>query len=136
MHLHIPATPATLAAAMTSIGVVIVSFNTCELLRSCLESLRGCAQPLRVVVVENGSRDDSAAMARACFPEIELITLGQNIGFAAGTNVGLRRLGVRSWELGVGKASSTFSPSSADARARANSASGSGSAVEIGRAHV
>src|SRR5215213_771829 len=88
---------------MTSIGVVIVSFNTCELLRGCLESLRSCGLPLRVVVVENGSRDDSAAMARACFPEIELITLDQNVGFAAGTNIGLRRLGVRSWELGVGE---------------------------------
>ena len=77
---------------MTSIGVVIVSFNTCELLRGCLESLRGCALPLRVVVVENGSRDGSAAMARACFPEIELIALEHNVGFAAGTNVGLRRV--------------------------------------------
>ncbi len=71
--------------------VVIVSFNTRELLRGCLESLRGCALPLHVVVIENGSRDGSAAMARACFPEIELIALDQNVGFAAGTNVGLRR---------------------------------------------
>jgi N-acetylglucosaminyl-diphospho-decaprenol L-rhamnosyltransferase len=78
---------------MTSIGVVIVSFNTCDLLRGCLESLRGCALSLRVVVVENGSRDDSAAMTRACFPEAELIVLEQNVGFAAGTNVGLRRVG-------------------------------------------
>ena len=77
---------------MTAIGVVIVSFNTCELLRGCLESLRSCALPLRVVVVENGSHDDSAAMVRACFPEIELIALEQNVGFAAGTNVGIRRV--------------------------------------------
>ena len=77
---------------MTSIGIVIVSFNTCELLRGCLESLRSCALPLRVVVVENGSRDDSAAMVRDCFPEIELIALEQNVGFAAGTNIGLRRV--------------------------------------------
>ena len=77
---------------MTSIGIVIVSFNTCELLRGCLESLRSCALPLRVVVVENGSHDDSAAMVRDCFPEIELIALEQNVGFAAGTNIGLRRV--------------------------------------------
>ncbi|MDQ2997573.1 MAG: glycosyltransferase [Chloroflexota bacterium] len=77
---------------MTSIGIVIVSFNTCELLRGCLESLRGCTLPLRVVVVENGSRDGSAAMVRAYFPEIELIALEQNVGFAAGTNVGMRLL--------------------------------------------
>src|SRR5215212_6786802 len=106
-HLRIPATPATLAAAMTSIGVVIVSFNTCELLRGCLESLRTCALPLHVVVVENGSRDASAAMVRTCFPAIELIALEQNIGFAAGTNVGLRRLGVGSWELGAGVSAPT-----------------------------
>jgi N-acetylglucosaminyl-diphospho-decaprenol L-rhamnosyltransferase len=77
---------------MTSIGVVIVSFNTCELLRGCLESLRGCALPLRIVVVENASRDGSAAMVRACFPEADLIALEQNIGFTAGTNIGLRRV--------------------------------------------
>ncbi|SRR6266542_1213112 len=86
---------------MTSIGVVIVSFNTCELLHGCLESLRGCALPLRVVVVENGSRDDSAVMARACFPEIELLALDENVGFAAGTNVGIQRLGIGDWGLGA-----------------------------------
>src|SRR6478736_6603770 len=86
---------------MTSIGVVIVSFNTCELLRGCLESLRSFALPLRVVVVENGSRDDSAALVRACFPEIELIALEQNVGFAAGTNIGIRRLRIGDWELGA-----------------------------------
>jgi GT2 family glycosyltransferase len=84
---------------MTSIGVVIVSFNTCELLRGCLESLRACALPLRVVVIENGSRDDSAAMVRACFPEAELVALERNVGFAAGTNVGLRLLGNGRWRM-------------------------------------
>jgi GT2 family glycosyltransferase len=79
---------------MTSIGVVIVSFNTCDLLRGCLESLRGCALPLRTIVVENGSRDASAAMVQACFPEAELVALEHNVGFAAGTNVGLRQLGI------------------------------------------
>jgi GT2 family glycosyltransferase len=84
---------------MTSIGVVIVSFNTCELLRGCLESLRGCALPLRVIVVDGGSRDGSAAMVRAGFPEIELIALEQNVGFTAGTNIGLRGLGAGEWGL-------------------------------------
>src|SRR6185503_5938006 len=92
--LQILASPATLRGAMTSIGVVIVSFNTCDLLRGCLESLRGCALPLRTIVVENGSRDASAAMVRACFPEAELVALEHNVGFAAGTNVGLGQLGI------------------------------------------
>src|SRR3954471_18315416 len=91
-RLRISTTPATLCDAMTSIGIVIVSFNTCELLRGCLESLRGCALPLRIVVVENASHDRSAAMVRTCFPEAELIALEQNVGFTAGTNIGLRRV--------------------------------------------
>jgi GT2 family glycosyltransferase len=77
---------------MTSIGVVIVSFNTRELLRDCLASLRSCALPLRVAVVENASCDGSAALVRQCFPDVELIDLAENVGFAAGTNIGIRRV--------------------------------------------
>jgi len=77
---------------MTSIGVVIVSFNTRELLRDCLVSLRGCGLPLRVVVIENASCDGSAALVRQCFPDVELIELAENVGFAAGTNIGIRRV--------------------------------------------
>ncbi len=84
--------PATLRAAMKSIGVAIVSFNTCDLLAACLGSLRRCTLPLRVVVVENASTDGSAAMVRARFPEVELIEPGGNRGFAAGTNLALRVL--------------------------------------------
>lgn len=75
---------------MTTVGVVIVSFNTCALLRSCLESLRGCALPLRIVVVDNASHDGSAAMVRAQFPHAELLALDRNLGFAAGTNAGIQ----------------------------------------------
>ena len=77
---------------MISIGVVIVSFNTRELLHDCLASLRACALPLRVVVVENASCDGSAALVRECFPDVELIELAQNVGFAAGTNIGIPRV--------------------------------------------
>lgn len=74
------------------IGIAITSFNTAALLRACLESLRGCTLPLHIVVVDNASLDDSAAMVRSCFPAVELIALTQNLGFAAGTNIGLRAL--------------------------------------------
>ena len=87
---------------MSVIGVVIVSYNTCGLLRECLASLASCALPLRVVVVDNASRDGSAAMARAEFPAAEVCALDQNLGFAAGTNLGIRQLGVGPWEPGAG----------------------------------
>jgi N-acetylglucosaminyl-diphospho-decaprenol L-rhamnosyltransferase len=78
----------------TPIAVVIVSFNTLDLLRNCLASLRNCTLPLQIVVVDNASRDGSAAMVRAEFPEVELHALEQNLGFAAGNNLALQKLGL------------------------------------------
>ena len=77
---------------MPTVGVAIVSYNTRELLHACLDSLRACKLPLRVVVVDNGSRDDSPHMVRSCFAEVELIEAGANLGFAGGTNRGLQAL--------------------------------------------
>jgi N-acetylglucosaminyl-diphospho-decaprenol L-rhamnosyltransferase len=75
------------------IGVVIVSFNTVALLRDCLASLHVCTLPLRVIVVDNASADASATMVRDAFPEVELLALTENVGFARGTNIGLAALG-------------------------------------------
>ncbi|WP_238613558.1 glycosyltransferase family 2 protein [Candidatus Oscillochloris fontis] len=74
------------------VAVVIVSYNTINLLRRCLATLADCHLPLRVLVVDNCSPDGSAAMVRAEFPQVELIALDQNVGFARGTNVGLAAL--------------------------------------------
>ncbi len=79
---------------MASIAVIIVSYNTCLLLRACLDSLANCTLPLRTVMVDNGSRDGSQAMVRATFPEVELMETGANLGFAAGNNFGMRALGI------------------------------------------
>ncbi|HEX5688617.1 MAG TPA: glycosyltransferase family 2 protein, partial [Roseiflexaceae bacterium] len=77
---------------MPTIGVIIVSYNTRELLRACLASLRDCTLPLRVVVVDSASSDDSAAMVRSDFPEVCLLEPGRNVGFAAGNNLGLAQV--------------------------------------------
>lgn len=77
---------------MKSVGVAIVSYNTCALLRDCLASLRACTQPLQTVVLDNGSRDGSPAMVRAEFPEVILLEPERNLGFAAGNNYALNHL--------------------------------------------
>lgn len=74
------------------VAAIVVSFNTAALLRNCLASLRACTLPLRVVVVDNNSRDGSPQLVRAEFPEVELVEAGYNAGFAGGTNLGLRCL--------------------------------------------
>lgn len=77
---------------MTTVAVIIVSYNTRELLRRCLGALdQSHGVELRVIVVDNGSSDGSAAMVTATFPRAELIDNQQNMGFAAANNQGLRR---------------------------------------------
>jgi GT2 family glycosyltransferase len=70
--------------------IVVVNWNGARLLPDCLASLAALVRPARVVVVDNGSSDGSAAVV-AGFPGVEWIGLGENRGFAAANNVGLRR---------------------------------------------
>jgi N-acetylglucosaminyl-diphospho-decaprenol L-rhamnosyltransferase len=55
-------------------------------LRRALASLRMQTRPLDVVVVDNGSRDESAAMVRDEFPEVAVLELGENLGFGPALN--------------------------------------------------
>jgi GT2 family glycosyltransferase len=77
----------------TALDVVIVSYRSRELLRACLNALRGHPPncPMKVFVVDNASDDATLEMMRGDFPEVELIVSGRNLGFARATNVGLRR---------------------------------------------
>lgn len=62
-------------------AVYIPHFNGAGRLSRTLESLRGQTRPVDVVVVDNGSSDDSAALVRERFPEASLLELGRNLGF-------------------------------------------------------
>ncbi len=74
------------------IDVGIVAYRSRELLRACLASLldNPPARPLRIVVVDNGSRDGTVELVRA-LPGVELVEAGRNLGFAAATNLALER---------------------------------------------
>ncbi|PJF36318.1 MAG: glycosyltransferase family 2 protein [Candidatus Thermofonsia Clade 1 bacterium] len=82
-------------SASVDVGIVIVNWNTRDLLRGCLRSLAASDASVsrRVVVVDNASSDGSAAMVRAEFPEVTVVENGHNLGFAAANNQGLRLLG-------------------------------------------
>ena len=73
------------------LSIVIVSWNTAELLRACLNSLRTAGQGLAVeiIVVDNASADDSAPMVRRDFPEVRLIENAANAGYARANNQGI-----------------------------------------------
>lgn len=74
--------------------VVIVSWNTRDLLAACLASVFDDlgAQRAEVWVVDNASSDGSAAMVRQRFPAARLIECERNLGFAAANNRALERL--------------------------------------------
>jgi GT2 family glycosyltransferase len=81
-----------LAAGRPDASVIIVSFNTREVLRECLQTLQKEAQGLKVetIVVDNQSRDQSAEMVEADFPWVILRRSSSNLGFAGANNVAFR----------------------------------------------
>lgn len=74
--------------------IVIVNFNTKDLLRRCLESILATTKTLylRIIVVDNASGDGSGEMVKKEFPEAILIENKENIGFAGAVNQGVRSL--------------------------------------------
>lgn len=80
---------------MLDLGIVILNWNTRDLLRACLRSVLASRGPLafQVCVVDNASSDGSADMVRAEFPQVRLVESPANNGFAAGNNLGLRAFG-------------------------------------------
>ena len=75
------------------VSVVVVSWNTRELLRRCLESMVDEADTgrIEVIVVDNASSDGSADLVHEAFPWAELLALEDNIGFGPAVNAGAAR---------------------------------------------
>ncbi len=84
---HIPETGKPL------LSVLIVNWNTRELLKACLQSLRRypLSEPMEVWVLDNASHDGSAEMVRSGFPEVHLVASERNLGYAAGNNLLLQK---------------------------------------------
>lgn len=71
--------------------IVLLNWNGRDDTLACLASLRDVVDDdVSVLVVDNGSTDDSVAAIRAAHPDVELIETGANLGYAGGNNVGIR----------------------------------------------
>ena len=73
-----------------TMAVAVVSYNTRELLRACLASVRRDA-PGAMIVADNGSTDGSVEMVRTEFPEAIVIEDPSNRGYGAAANLAIRR---------------------------------------------
>lgn len=75
------------------ISVIIVNYNGLRFLENCLASLRKqtyLASKYEIILVDNGSTDDSIAFIRNNSPEVKIIESRKNLGFAAGNNLGFK----------------------------------------------
>ena len=80
---------------MLDLAVVILNYNTRDLLRECLRTAYASqgAISFDVCVVDNASSDGSAAMVRTEFPQAVLLASDRNGGFSYGNNLGLHHYG-------------------------------------------
>lgn len=83
--------PAPRPRAWPSVGIVVINYNGWALTDDCLRSLAALDYPdAQVILVDNGSTDDSLAQLRARHPDQPVLTIPRNVGFTAANNVGTR----------------------------------------------
>jgi len=76
---------------MNNVSIIILNWNGKADTLECLASVHQINYPnYKIIVVDNGSSDDSVSAIRTSYPEITLIETGENLGFAEGNNVGIR----------------------------------------------
>ncbi|MCX8482626.1 MAG: glycosyltransferase, partial [Crocinitomicaceae bacterium] len=75
-----------------SVDIVILNYNTRSILEKCLpQVIANSNYPnCNVVVVDNASTDDSVEFIKATYPNLELVVLPYNSGFAGGYNLSLK----------------------------------------------
>jgi GT2 family glycosyltransferase len=75
-----------------TVSVIVTNYRRADLLLRCLESLQDYRHSMQeqVVVVDNGSGDESCDLVRECFPEFLLVSLDKNVGYPAAVNAGLQ----------------------------------------------
>ncbi|MBN1872989.1 MAG: glycosyltransferase family 2 protein [Anaerolineae bacterium] len=73
------------------VTIVIPNWNTRRWLPGCLDGLRAQTfQDFQILLIDNGSTDDSLDFIRAHYPEVEIISFAQNRGFAVAVNTGIQ----------------------------------------------
>ncbi len=76
---------------MVDLSIIIVNWNTGDLLKNCLLSILKETKKIsyEIIVLDNASRDNSIKLARAAFPEAIYVLNNQNLGFAKCVNEGM-----------------------------------------------
>ncbi len=77
---------------MKTVYAIVVNYGNFEDTSECIKSLLNQNYPCKVLLVDNGSEMDVVEKLRRAFPEIEVLRLNENLGYAGGCNAGIRRV--------------------------------------------
>lgn len=69
------------------LSIIIVTYNGMKWLQKCLDSCKGYA----VIVVDNGSTDQTVSFIKAQYPEIDVLPQNKNLGFGQANNLGISK---------------------------------------------
>jgi len=72
-------------------AVVLVNYKKWEDTVICINSINKCKDTPHIIVVDNGSGNDSVTKLKEHFPDLDLIVSQENIGFSAGNNLGIKK---------------------------------------------
>jgi len=78
---------------LPTVTIIVLNWNGCDYLSDCFASLVALDYPkdrLELMMVDNGSTDDSVAFVRQYYPHVTIVDTGHNLGFAGGNNAGAR----------------------------------------------
>lgn len=75
------------------VSVIVLNYNGKRYLRDCFEAIRKNTKYLNyeAVMVDNNSTDGSVDFVKSTFPGVKIIETGENWGFAAGNNIGIKK---------------------------------------------
>ncbi|PPG89171.1 glycosyl transferase [Rathayibacter sp. AY1F3] len=76
------------AVSGPSVSIVIVTYNSIGVIRSCLDALAGRDESVEILVVDNLSRDETVAVLRAEYPDVQVVENTENAGFSRAVNLG------------------------------------------------
>lgn len=71
-------------------SIIIVLYNSSRYIGSCIDSIMAQDYPHEIIAVDNNSTDDSCLIIREKYPRVRLIESGENAGYGAGNNVGVK----------------------------------------------
>ncbi len=76
--------------SMVPLDIIIVTYNAVKYEELCFHPLASLPDGWRVIAVDNGSSDGTAAMLRGKYPDFTVIENGKNLGFGPANNIGMR----------------------------------------------